>query len=45
MELMYTAEKKTAEAHSFAFSFASLPDDTEETIDGNVEDGVLDGNT
>lgn len=44
MELMYTAEKRTPKDHKFAFSFASLPDTEATVIDGNVDDGILDGN-
>lgn len=45
MQLMYKAEKQTAQKHQFAFAFASLPDEDAPKVDGNTPDGVLDGNS
>lgn len=44
MELRYTAVKRSPQEHKFAFAFNSLPDENAEKIDGNDDDGVLDGN-
>lgn len=44
MTLGYTASKRHPEQYAFAFGFSSLPSETDEVVDGDDANGILDGN-